>query len=109
MEKQTLPNSTVVLILGILSILTCCCYGVIGLILGILAIYLANKDLKLYQENPENYKGFSNLNTGKVLGIIGIILSVCYLIATCYFYFTIGEEGMKQMTEGFIEQMKNRQ
>ena len=108
MEKQALPNSTAVLVLGILSIITCCCYGVVGLILGILAVYLANKDLSLYQENPENYTGYSNLNTGKILGIIGIVLSTCYLISTLYFYFAIGEEGMKQMTEQFINQMKNR-
>lgn len=108
MEKQTLPNSTAVLVLGILSIITCCCYGVIGLILGILAVYLANKDMVLYQANPENYTGFPNLNTGRILGIIGIVLSICYLISTLYFYFTIGEEGMKHMTENFIEQMKNR-
>ena len=108
MEKQTLPNATAVLVLGILSIITCCCYGIIGLIFGILAVYLANKDLILYQENPENYIGFSNLNTGRILGIIGIILSLCYLISTLYFYFTIGEEGMKHITESFIQQMKNR-
>ena len=108
MEKQPLPNSTAVLVLGILSIITCCCYGVVGLILGILAVYLANKDLLLYQANPENYTGYSNLSTGKILGIIGIVLSICYLISTVYFYYTIGEEGMRQMTESFIEQMKNK-
>ena len=71
MEKQKLPNATAVLILGICSILTCCCWGIIGLILGIVAIILAQKDLKLYNENPELYGGYSNLNTGKILAIIG--------------------------------------
>ena len=53
--KQKLPNATAVLVLGILSILTCCCYGVIGLILGIVALVLASRDMKLYFENPESY------------------------------------------------------
>ena len=30
--EQTLPNSTPVLIMGILSILSCCCYGIFGVV-----------------------------------------------------------------------------
>ncbi|WP_298537261.1 CCC motif membrane protein [uncultured Algibacter sp.] len=80
MEQQKLPNSTLILVLGILSIPTCCCYGIIGLILGIVTIVLANKAAKLYAENPDTYTGFQNVKTGKILGIIGIILAVLYII-----------------------------
>ena len=80
MEKQTLPNSTLILVFGILSIITCCCYGVIGLILGIVALVLANKATALYKTAPENYLGFGNVKAGKIMAIIGIILSVMYLI-----------------------------
>ena len=66
MEQQKLPNSTLILVLGILSIPTCCCYGVLGLILGIIAIVLANKAAKVYAENPELYTGFQNVKTGKI-------------------------------------------
>jgi len=52
MEKQQLPNATLILIFGILSIITCCCYGVIGLILGIVALVLANKATAVYAANP---------------------------------------------------------
>lgn len=31
MEQQKLPNATIILVLGILSIVTCCCYGIVGL------------------------------------------------------------------------------
>lgn len=55
MEKQTLPNSTLILVFGILAILGCCCYGVPGLIFGIIAIVLAKKAKALYMENPEIY------------------------------------------------------
>ena len=48
MEKQNLPNSTLILILGILSIIGCCCYGVIGLILAIITIVLAKKATETY-------------------------------------------------------------
>ena len=33
--KKDLPNATVVLVLGILSLIFCWCYGFFGLILGI--------------------------------------------------------------------------
>ena len=33
--KQQLPNATLVLIFGIASIVTCFCYGILGLIFGI--------------------------------------------------------------------------
>ena len=67
MEKRNLPNGTAVLVLGILSILTCCCYGFIGLTLGIVALVLAKKDLKLYQESPELYLNYQNLNIDNYL------------------------------------------
>jgi hypothetical protein len=40
MEKQSLPNAKVSLVLGIFSIVTCICYGIIGLPLGIAAFFL---------------------------------------------------------------------
>jgi hypothetical protein len=52
MEKQKLPNSTAVIVLGILSVLTCCCVGgAIGIILGIVAIILAKKDIFVQRES----------------------------------------------------------
>jgi hypothetical protein len=109
MEKQKLPNATAVLTLGILSILTCCCYGVIGLVLGIIAIVLANKDMKLYNENPDIYDGYSNINTGKILAIIGIVLSAIYFMANIYLWVFVGEAGIKDFQQNLIEKMKQQQ
>ena len=82
--QQALPNATIVLILGILSIVTCCCYGVIGLILGIVALVLSKKDRALYAANVAYYTegSFKNLNAGRVCAIIGLILNILYLIIT---------------------------
>lgn len=80
MENQKLPNATTSLILGILSIISSCCYGIIGLPLGIIAIVLGNKAIKIDKANPNEYAGRSNANTGKILGIIGVILSVLVII-----------------------------
>lgn len=109
MEKQKLPNSSAVLIFGILSIPTCCCWGIVGLVLGILALVLASKDMKLYAANPELYDGYSNINTGRILAIIGIVLSSLCLIANLYMYIVMGEEGMKDFQQNLIEKMKYEQ
>ncbi|WKD86440.1 hypothetical protein KCTC32516_01815 [Polaribacter huanghezhanensis] len=98
MEKQKLPNSTTVLVLGIISIITCCCYGIIGLILGIIALVLANSAKKIYLETPENYTGYSNVTTGKILSIIGIILNLIYLGFIVYILTVIGWEALQDPT-----------
>ncbi len=93
-EQKKLPNATLILILGIASIITCCCYG-IGLILGIVALFLAQKDIALYAANPELYTDYKNLNTGKILAIIGIVLNAIYLIYIIWMFATFGLETMQ--------------
>ena len=80
--QQSLPNATIVLILGILSIVTCCCYGVIGLILSIVALILSKKDRALYAANMSFYteSSFKNLNAGRVCAIVGLILSILLIL-----------------------------
>lgn len=95
MEQQKLPNSTLILVFGILSIVTCCCYGVIGLVLGIVALILASKATKVYAENPELYTGFQNVKTGRILSIIGIVLNVITMIYMIWLLSMLGLEGMQ--------------
>lgn len=102
MEKQTLPNSTLILVFGILSIITCCCYGVLGLIFGIIAFVMAKKATALYTANPELYSGYQNVKIGKILAIIGIVLSAIYVLVTIYFYATIGMDGIREMQEEML-------
>ncbi|WCO03014.1 CCC motif membrane protein [Psychroserpens ponticola] len=93
--QEQLQNSTLILVLGILSIVTCCCYGIVGLILGIVTIVLAKKATKIYAENPDLYTGFKNVKTGKILAIIGLILSVLYLLFTLWAVMTFGWEALQ--------------
>ncbi|KMQ67565.1 membrane protein [Chryseobacterium sp. FH2] len=95
MNEQKLPNATAVLILGIVSILGCCCYGLPGLIAGIIALVLAKKDGELYKNNPTAYSNYSQLNAGKIMAIIGIILSVLYVIYVIVLVSTVGWDAMK--------------
>ena len=109
MEHQKLPNATAVLILGIFSILTCCCWGVLGLVLGIIALVLAKKDLALYNADPQLYSNYSNLNTGRILAIVGIVLSAIYLVVNIYFLVTIGQEGLMEMQQEYLRQIQGAQ
>ncbi len=103
MDKQKLPNSTLILVFGIISIVTCCCYGVLGLIFGIIAMVMAKKATALYMESPEQYSGFQNVKTGKLLAIIGIILNVLYLGYTIWLYITLGSAGVMNMSQELLE------
>ena len=82
-ERKDLPNATAVLILGALSLVFCWCYGIIGMVLGILAVVLASAPRKAYLENPERFTetSYKNLNAGRVCGIIGICISALILLA----------------------------
>lgn len=104
-QRQELPNSTLILIFGILSIVGCCCYGVIGLVFGIIAVVMAQKATEIYNSNPEMYLGYQNVKTGKILGIIGIVLSaIVLLLGIVALLFFGGYEGIEEMQREMIEQ-----
>ncbi len=86
------PNSAAVLVLGILSIVLCFCYGLIGITLGIIALVLASKGNALYQANPNLYSlsSYNNLKAGKICGIIGVVLSSLYLIFIVIYIVILG-------------------
>ena len=105
MEKQKLPNAIPVLILGILSIPACCFYGV-GLLLGIIALVIAKKDLTAYKLDPEAYEGYGNLKTGRILAIIGIVLNV---LAIALIVGVIAFFGMEVLSNQELLQEKLRQ
>lgn len=104
MEKQTLPNSTLILVFGILSILTCCCWGVLGLVFGIVALVMAKKAKEIYLAEPELYKGYSNVSTGRILAIIGIILSAIYLLLTIFALIYYGADGIQEMQQEMMRE-----
>ncbi|CAM1355487.1 CCC motif membrane protein [Tenacibaculum ascidiaceicola] len=94
MEKQKLPNSSTVTVLGVLSILGSCCFGgVLGLILGIVALILAKKAKETYASNPEAYD-LGSINTGRIMAIIGIILSLLVLAIVVFMGFYLGWDAI---------------
>ncbi|WP_396190803.1 CCC motif membrane protein [Flavobacterium sp.] len=106
MENQKLPNATAVLVLGIISIITCCCYGILGLILAIVALVLANKDMALYRQSPEKFSNYSNLNVGRILAIIGLVINILSLV---YFIWAISYFGLETLQNPELMQEKMRE
>lgn len=94
-EQRKLPNATPVLVLGILSILTCCCYGVLGIIIGVIALVLYKQDKQLYDKNPSVYENYNNLNTGRILAIIGIVLSILFLVYVLWIISLFGLDALQ--------------
>lgn len=92
--RRPLPNATTVLVLGIISIPTAFCYGIIGVVLGIICLVLAKKDRQLYETNPEAYSGIENVNSGRVCGIIGLSIgSIFALIVIIYLLVALSVIG----------------
>lgn len=108
MEKEKLPNATLILILGIVSIVGCCCYGFPGLISGIIALVLANKATDVYKLAPDNYSDYGNVKAGKIMGIIGIVLSLMFIAYLVWVISFIGMEAL-QNPEILQEKIKEMQ
>jgi hypothetical protein len=87
MYKEKLPHSQSALILGISSIVTaCCCWGVIGVIIGIIGLYESNKAIAIHNENPNDFDGINNAQTGRTTSIIGIIIGVISMFWMIYMF-----------------------
>lgn len=76
-----LPNATATLVLGILSIVGCFLYSLPGLICGIIALAIHQRDKKLYESAPDRYAtSYKNAKAGFVCAIIGVVLSGLYMM-----------------------------
>ena len=92
MPQMPLPNSTGILVMGIISIALCWCYGVVGITLGIISLILAGKAKKLYAAEPQKYTlgSYKNMQAGYTCGIIGLCLSALYLVFIVIYILIIG-------------------
>lgn len=102
MEKKELQNSTLILILGILAVIGCCFWGILGIIFGIITLVLSKKATEIYNENPEFYTGYGNVKTGKLLAVIGIVLGALYLLLIGIGLIFFG--GFEMFQEEFMRQ-----
>jgi hypothetical protein len=80
-HQPPIPNSSTVLVLGIIALVfsVIWCYWIgslVAVILGIICLVSYNGAKKTYDQNPSHYSSgsLSNLNAGRVCGIIGLVL-----------------------------------
>ena len=101
-QPANLPNATASLVLGIVSIVLAFCYGIGGIICGIIGLVLANKDRKMYQATPELYSAssFSTSNSGRVCSIIGLILGALFFLIIIVYFILFGSLFMEAMRHG---------
>ena len=89
-QPETLPNSTTVLVLGILSIFPGVgCFGFVGVVLGIITLITAKKIRVEIENNPGKYTETSikAYNSGRICGIIGLSLSCLSMILFALYVF----------------------
>ncbi len=102
-HQEALPNATAVLVLGIISIVGCFCYGVLGSICGIIALVLASKDMRRYSLEPARYtaSSYNNLKAGRICAIIGTIMSAIYIVIIIIAIAMIGIVGLSHPDQLF--------
>jgi hypothetical protein len=91
--KVALPNSSVILAFGIVSIVGCCCSdGILGVIFGIITIVMSKSATNLYTSDPDKYtaSSFQNVQTGKICAWIGLIPSILIVIFMIFILITLG-------------------
>lgn len=108
--QENLPNSALVLTLGILSIPFCCCFP-LSLPLGIVAWVMGTKGKANFEKNPSQYtrSSYSNMNAGRVCGIVGVVLTVLYLAYTFYQINAMGGwDAYMEIFQSAMEQAQNQ-
>jgi len=96
MNQNRLPADSSAMTLGIIAVVItvagCCCglLAYVSLILSIVGLISANKSIKLYEFEPENYSPYSynNVKNAKILNIVTIVVSgLISLFYTVYYLF----------------------
>ena len=96
--KQKLPGSTTALVCGILSIVLCWLFaGIPALVLGIIGLVQSKKAITLDSSNPGTYDGVGNAKAGKIMSIIGTILSGLAFIYILIVLVIIGGAALSLM------------
>lgn len=110
--QNKLPADPSALILGIIGLVIglagCCCYGftaIIPLVLSIIGLVSANKSMKLYHLNPEEFteSSRSNVSIARVINIISIIMNSLFFLIIIGAIAFIGVAGV----QGAFDDIRN--
>jgi len=78
------------LVIGLLGSFCCAIFGIAGLICGIIAWVMANKDLKEMSAGRMDPSGRGITQAGKICGIISVILTIVMFLISLLFIGLIG-------------------
>jgi len=78
-------NTTAVYILSIVGFLCCCVYG-LGTVAAIIALVIASKELKKYNENQDQYSNGKAMKTAKTVAIVSLVISIIGIGILVAFY-----------------------
>ena len=90
MEQLKLKNATTTFVCGLLSLLLAGCYGIVGLILGIVALNVSKADKLALEQNPTGYSNAGLHKAGRILAIIGLVCSGIMLLYVIFVFAFIG-------------------
>lgn len=96
-------NTTAVYILSVLGFI-CCCVG-LGWIPALIALILANKGLKKYNENPEIYENGKAMKSARTVAIIALAISAIVFIGLII--FALSFNGECDFWNWYLEQAAN--
>ncbi|MEI6124131.1 MAG: hypothetical protein WCQ95_10960 [Bacteroidota bacterium] len=90
LRQKLAPYALTAMIFGIISIAVMCYFGWVA---AIVALVLQKRSMKIYNENPPNFKESSlkMLKAARICGIIGLIASIVTTVFyILYFVLIVG-------------------
>lgn len=90
MAKQQLPGASTALTMGVISIVSSIfCCGPFAAIFSIIGLSNAKKAKKIHLDHPDEFRGYENAHTGKILSYIGLAIAIIMLILTILYFGVI--------------------
>ncbi len=105
-SNNQFEKGTLVLILGIacilLTLVSCCIiYAMLpSIICGILALVYSKKELNAATalgHDPKTYLNYQNLSIGRILAIIGLVITVLLLLLVIVVVIAVGPELLMEL------------
>lgn len=91
-NAQPLPNATLILTLGIISLISLFCYMPVSFLLAIVTLILSYTESKNYNSNPNLYTShsYTNLKTGRICALVAmalaVVMALAAIIGVSYFF-----------------------
>ncbi len=85
--QRDLPNLIMAFVLSGVALVSNCFCGLVSIGLAGVAFYLANQDIKKYENNPDAYtkSSYDNMKIAKICALVVLILSALLFIVSFVF------------------------